>query len=123
MLHKVDLRDHGMFTPEHDDLTFLKFPNWYYMLMTRGSGEPNRVLANRYQSILGSTDLQYKILITRLVGIGDITPHVEWEEIDQNLRGKSLSIVQKIQKTLAKDFKYIDSKFLAINGIFIVAKK
>jgi SAM-dependent methyltransferase len=123
MLHKVDLRDHGMFTPEHGDLTFLKFSNWYYALMARGSGEPNRVLANCYQNILDSTNLQYKILVTKLVGVGDIIPHVEWEEIDRNLRGKSLSIVQEIQGTLAKDFKYVESKFLAISGIFIVAKK
>lgn len=123
MLHKVDLRDHGMFTPDHDDLTFLKFPNWYYALMTKGSAGPNRFLASRYQNILDSTNLQYKILVTKLVGVGEITPHVEWDEIDQNLRDKSLSIVQEIQETLAKDFKYIESNFLAISGIFIVAKK
>lgn len=123
MLHKVDLRDHEMFTPDHGDLTFLKFPSWYYALMTKSSGRPNRILANRYQNVLDSTNLQYKILVTRLVGVGDIAPHIEWDEIDQNLRDKSLSIVQEIQETLAKDFKCIESKFLAIGGIFIVAKK
>lgn len=123
LLHKVDLRDHEMFTPEQGDLTFLKFPNWYYALMAKGSGRPNRVLANQYQNILDSTNLHYKILVTRLVGVGDITPHVEWDEIDQAMRDRSLSTVQEVQGSLAKDFKYVDSKFLAIGGVFIVAKK
>ena len=26
MLHKIDFRDHGMFTPAHSELTFLRFP-------------------------------------------------------------------------------------------------
>ena len=27
MVHKIDFRDHGMFTPAHSELTFLRFPH------------------------------------------------------------------------------------------------
>ena len=30
MLHKIDLRDHGLFAPQHHDLTFLTFPTIIY---------------------------------------------------------------------------------------------
>jgi SAM-dependent methyltransferase len=123
MLHKVDLTDHGMFTPEHDDLTFLRFPDWYYSLMAKGSGRPNRILADRYKRILDCTDLDYRILVTKLFGAGSVVPHVEWDDIDQRLRDKAVSVVSKVRGTLAKSFRCKESRDLAIAGIFIVAKK
>lgn len=123
LLHKVDLRDHGMFSPRHDELTFLQIPQWYYALMTRGSGKPNRVLTHRYKDILDKSGLDYNILVTRLVGVGEITPHVPWEMIDQKLRERSLSKVKSLKSSFAKEFRNVDDKFLSIAGIFIVAKK
>ena len=123
LLHKVDLRDHGMFSSRHDELTFLKIPQWYYALMTRGSGKPNRVLTHRYKDILDRSGLDYKILVTRLVGVGEITPHVPWEMIDRRLREGSLAKVKSLKNSLAREFRKVDDKFLSIAGIFIVAKK
>jgi SAM-dependent methyltransferase len=123
LLHKVDLTDHEMFTPEHGDLTFLRFRDWYYALIARGSGRPNRILVDRYRSILDSTGLDYRILVTKLIGVGPIAPHVEWDDIDQSLRDKAVSAVRKVQGTLARNFRCKESKDLAVSGIFIVAQK
>src|SRR5215469_5073307 len=30
MLHKVDFRDHGMFTPAQPELTYLRYPSWVH---------------------------------------------------------------------------------------------
>src|SRR5215211_1472176 len=49
MLHKVDLRDHGMFSPRAHPLTFLTVPESVYRLMTRHSGRPNRHLVDWYR--------------------------------------------------------------------------
>lgn len=49
LIHKVDLRDHGMFSSHFDELTFLHIPRWIYRLMTHGSGYPNRILIQDYQ--------------------------------------------------------------------------
>lgn len=123
MLHKVDLTDHDMFTPEHNELTFLRFPDWYYALMSRGSGRPNRVLIDRYRNILDSTGLEYRILVTKLVGVGKIIPHAEWHEIAPSMRDRALSVVRSVQGGLAKNFRCRESNDLAVSGIFIVAKK
>jgi SAM-dependent methyltransferase len=123
MLHKVDLTDHGMFTPEHGDLTFLRFPAWYYTLMTKGSGRPNRILADRYRDILRSTGLDYRILVTKLIGVGSVIPHAEWDDIEPALRDKAVSGVHEVQQSLAGSFRCRESRDLAIGGIFIVAKK
>lgn len=123
MLHKVDLTDHGMFTPEHGDLTFLRFPDWYYSLMAKGSGRPNRVLIDQYRSIMESTGLVYHLLVTKLVGGRTIVPHTEWDDIDQGVRTQALSEVCSVRTTLAKDFQMKEDRDLAVSGVFIVARK
>ena len=123
LLHKVDLRDHNMFSSRYDELTFLQIPRWCYTLMTHGSGRFNRVLAHRYQDILDKSGLDYTILVTRLVGVGEITPHVPWEMIDQRLRTRAISMVKALKSSFAKEFQDVDDKFLSIAGLFIVARK
>ncbi len=122
LLHKVDLRDHGLFTPQRHELTFLQVPQWYYRLMTHGSGKPNRVLMHRYQHILEQSGLDYTFFVTRLVGVGDIIPHKPWEGIDKTLRDKSLHIIKKMKPSFAKEFQLCDERFLAISGFFMIAK-
>jgi len=123
LLHKIDLRDHGMFTPKYCELTFLKIPRWYYTLMTHGSERPNRALTHRYKKVLERSGLEYKIFVTRLVGVDEIIPHLPWEEIDKALRDRALAEVKKMRRFFAKEFRDVEDKFLSIAGIFIVAKK
>lgn len=123
LLHKVDLRDHMLFSPENSELAFLTFPNWYYRLMCKGSGRPNRVMCDQYEKVLDESGLHYSILVTSLIGVGEINPHVEWDDIEQDKKEQSLSIVRNQQATLSRDYKLLDEKYIAISGIFIVARK
>ena len=78
MIHKIDFRDHGMFSDKHHPLTFLTIPGSLYTLMTHDSGKPNRRLISYYRR--KTTELGYDthLLITRIVGSeSEILPHKE----------------------------------------------
>ena len=139
LLHKVDLRDHGMFSEAFHELKFLEVPGRLYRRMTRASGKPNRVLIDRYRTAMERAGLACELLVTRLgarwsiwknahfrpiwgvrfllpaprssilghpgrssfeptnysngllVGIGDVVPHLPWEELPEAMRRDSRS--------------------------------
>lgn len=123
LLHKVDLRDHGMFSNNFHELKFLEIPRGVYDRMTKSSGRPNRVLVNEYRKTLECLDLDFQILVTRLAGVGDITPHKSFEEIEINLTAKSIDYIRSVRKQFAKEFDSVSDEDLCVAGIFIVANK
>ncbi len=52
LLHKVDLRDHAMFSSVFHELKFLEVPDWLYPSLTKHVGRPNRVLVHEYRNVL-----------------------------------------------------------------------
>jgi SAM-dependent methyltransferase len=123
LLHKVDFRDHGMFTPNFHELKFLEVPDWLYSRMTRASGRPNRVLVHRYAAALKDSGLDGEILVTRLAGVGDITPHLRYEEIAPELRRVAEEFVESRRRSFAEPFRLVPARDLAVAGIFLVARK
>jgi len=123
LLHKVDLRDHGMFTPNFHELKFLEVPDWVYPRMTRNAGRPNRVLAHEYRAVLRETLPDHEVLVTRLAGAGDIDPHLPYGAIDAALRDRSLAYVRSVRQRFAASFRTVSDEDLSIAGIFIVARK
>lgn len=123
MLHKVDLRDHGMFSTAFDELRFLRPPAWLHQAMTRASGRPNRVLAHRYRQCLEGCGLSYEFLVTRLVGVGDIVPHLPYEQIPAAQRERACAHVRRVRGHMAAEFAGVTDEDLSISGIFIVARK
>jgi len=79
LLHKVDLRDHGMFSSYLHELSFFEVPDCLYPKLTKDTGRPNRILINSFRQVLPEIIPDHKILITRLAGIGDIEPHLSCE--------------------------------------------
>ena len=67
--------------------------------------------------------LDSKVLVTRLVGVGDIEPHVPYDEIAPGLRADSLETVRRHKKCLAHEFRQKSDQDLSVAGIFIIAKK
>ena len=125
LIHKIDLRDHGLFSPPHHELTFLTFHNSLYGWMSRNSGRPNRVLIQKYRECLAHMKakslIEYSLYVTRLVGVGDLTPHPLYEHVPHELFQKAGSVVEKYRRKLAKEFRDIDSRDLAVSGVFLVA--
>lgn len=123
LIHKVDLRDHGLFSDNFHEMKFLEVPDYLYHWMTRYSGYPNRFLVNRYRSILSATSLDYQILVTRLAGVGEIIPHLPYEQIEEPIRKKSLEFIQGIRHRFAHSMTDVSDEDLSITGCFIIAKK
>ncbi len=123
LLHKVDLKDHAMFSGNFHELKFLEIRNWLYKRMTRGSGRPNRILVNRYRRALQEEQLAFSILVTRLAGVGEISPHRPYEQIPKELRQKSLAYVRSVKWRLARPFRSVSDEDLSVGGFFLVAKK
>ena len=123
LLHKVDLRDHEMFSLYHDELTWLEVPQPLYRRMTAASGRPNRVLVHEYRDALSRAGLKASVLVTRLAGVGDITPHREYDAIDISTRQRAERFVNARRRRFATKFHSVPTKDLATTGIFIVASK
>ncbi len=123
LLHKVDLRDHGMFSDCLHELSFFEVPDWLYPWMTKGAGRPNRILIDSYHKLLREIIPDHKILITRLAGVGDIEPHLTYEQIDTDLKNKSLDYIRSVRANFSKTLRSISDEDLSVAGIFIVAHK
>jgi SAM-dependent methyltransferase len=123
LLHKVDLRDHGMFTPVFHPLKFLDVPEAIYARMTRASGRPNRILVHRYRNALDAAGLEYDMLVTCLAGVGDIVPHVRYEEIPQEQRAAAERYVESVRGSFAAPFRVLPAADLAVSGIFFIARR
>ncbi len=127
MIHKIDLRDLNMFTPQKHELTFLGFPHVIYRCMTHNSGRPNRVLFHRYRDVLEQLKVQrlidYDVFITRLVGIGDLIPHLRPAEISADMWHHAERVVENYRQHFAREFVAVESRDLAIAGVFLVATR
>jgi SAM-dependent methyltransferase len=125
MLHKVDFRDHGMFsTSGAHPLTFLTIPERLYRLMSRNSGRPNRRLMDWYRAKLASLDYEAQLLVTKLVGMnGEVEPHVERISLDSPDGRRTRELVRSIRPRLRPTFRELDDVDLGVAGIFIVARK
>jgi SAM-dependent methyltransferase len=129
LLHKIDFRDHGMFSLTHHELTFLEVSSPMYRLMVRNAGRPNRILIHCYRDLLeqmksnGSID-NYSLLVTNLVNIVDeIAPHQLFADIDLEKRHQALSFVEAHRHKFAKEFEHVSSEDLAIAGCFLIVNK
>jgi len=123
LLHKVDLRDHGMFSKHFHELKFLEIPDWLYPLMTCASGRPNRVLLHRYKQCMAGLPLDTKFLVTHLAGVGDIIPHRIYSDIPLNLRQQAINYIQSVRHKFADSLHNVSDEDLSVAGMFIVARK
>ena len=122
LVHRIDLRDHGMFAGRHP-LTFLTIPDTLYRAMTRDAGRPNRVLLPAWRDWLAASGLRGSLRVTRLAGVeGEIDP-VAWDDIDMGLQDAALATVREIRPRLARNLAALDDRDLAVSGCVLVAEK
>ena len=122
MIHRIDLRDHGMFSGHHP-LTLLTLPDALHRRMTAGAGRPNRVLIPAYRAWLAGSGLAGGITVSRLAGVGDEQDPAPWEALDEAAKARALASVHAIRPRLAKKFKAMADEDLAIAGLVLVARK
>jgi len=125
MLHKIDFRDHNMFSAyKHHPLTFLTIPHSVYKMMSYDSGKPNRKLTNYYRGKAGELGYDANILITHIVGRKDeIIPHKEKVLAGSDFSDATLSLLKNIRPRLQAEFKDISDEELMVDGIFLIMRK
>lgn len=67
--------------------------------------------------------IDYDIFITRLVGIGDLTPHLRPAEISADVWRRAERVVESYRHHFAREFVAIESRDLAVAGVFLVATR
>jgi len=125
IIHCIDFRDHGMFEPRYHPLKYLSIPKHLYKIMTRQSGDPNRILHFDYRQFLENLNdsISFKIFVWMLVGGIELNPFVEIEFVPEELWSESITLVEKWKKEFSKEFKNKSNKDLAVAGICLVIKK
>ncbi|NQV81987.1 MAG: methyltransferase domain-containing protein [Alphaproteobacteria bacterium] len=121
MIHRVDLRDHGMFVGHHP-LTFLTIGEGLYGRMTRHAGRPNRVLLPDYEKWLSASAHEGQVRVTRLAGVVEEVEPAPWEEISADLRERAVASVRDIRHRLNGRFAAMSDRDLAISGFVLVVK-
>jgi len=122
MIHRIDLRDHGMFAGHHP-LTFLTLTDGMHRRMTHGAGRPNRVLINDYRDWLKRSGLKGKLTISRLAGVSEELVPAPWTALNKSARSRALACVRAIRPRLSRKFKAMADEDLATTGLVLVARK
>ena len=125
MIHKIDLRDHGLFSRKgFHPLTYLTIPEPLYRLMTYGSGKPNRKLINYYKQKMIDLGYEARILIAHIVGSeAEILPHKDTVVYSIDYSNSTTLLIKKIRPRLLDKFKCLTDDELIIDSIFLTAKK
>lgn len=122
LIHRIDLRDHGMFAGLHP-LTFLTVPDAVYRRMVTASGRPNRVLLPAYRAWLARSGLAGSLRISRLAGVEQEIEPAEWDDIPAALREQAVATVEAIRPRLAARFRDLPARDLAASGCVLTARK
>jgi SAM-dependent methyltransferase len=125
LIHKVDLRDHGMLTPWHHATKFLEIPNWLYKLMTKGIGYPNRILFHRYKQLVKNFNetCKHYFYIAGLHGVQPLNQEYCITKLPHNYKQLALNYISQYKHKYAAEFKNIPNEELMISSFFWVCKK
>ena len=121
--HKVDLRDHGLFTNGgHNPLTFLTIGDRLYRWMGEHSGLPNRRLADSYREEMALRGYDSRLLVTHVIGHEpDILPHPA--EPPESLLEPARRLIAEIRPQLLPRYRALSDQDLATAGVFLTAAK
>ena len=123
MIHKVDFRDHGIFTRGGGHpLEFLTVSDPVFGLMSRHTGGPNRVLIGWYREKLGALGYAFDLYASHLVGIeAELIPH---ELVESMVAPNEVTeSIERIRPRLRDRFRALPAADLAVAGAMIVAQK
>ena len=125
LIHKIDLRDHGMFTPYQHATKFLEVPKLLYTSMTHGTGYPNRILFHQYKKTLESLNGKHKywFYISGLHGTAPLEKEYSLEELPIESKKESLSYIKQHKHKYSKEFKCVADEELMVSSFFLVCEK
>lgn len=125
MIHKIDLRDHGMFSEGgFHPLTFLTVSDRLYDRLVRDSGKPNRRLIDYYRARMSDLGYQAEFFVTHAVGRSEeILPHVRENDFVAGSSATPDLLPGTIRERLLPRFRSLSDRDLSVAGIFLIARK
>ncbi len=125
LIHKVDLRDHGMFTPYSDSTKFLEIHEKLYKMMVSNVGYPNRFLFHRYKEVLSTLNYaKCEFYIAGLHGTQeDLSFGYHAEDISNDVWEDSLMYINNRKSKFSFELKSVNAKYLCVSSFFFVVQK
>ncbi len=125
MIHRIDLRDHGLFTRKGmDPMEFLTVPDFIWKRIHPHAGKINRHRIDSYRKKLTDLGYDFKILVTHVMGhSGDLVPHPPRLTEGRDFSGNDLSLVRRMRPRLLSRFRQLSDEDLLTSGILVVARK
>lgn len=128
LLHKIDLRDYGMFSAQgFHPLEFLTIPNAVYYHIACGSARPNRRRPDYYRTRMQEMGYE-SVLFTSDI----LTANGQSAEIPSPRKGlqrgvdytdEQAAMIAEIRTRLAPEFRHLADEDLLATGVFLVARK
>jgi SAM-dependent methyltransferase len=124
LVHKVDLRDHGMYSPPASSVKFLEINAWLYHQMTTGVGYPNRFLFQEYKACLLALDPETEFYISGLHGVEtDLSTGYLNEDLPPDAVSTAARFIEAHRGQFAKPFRGVPTTDLMVSSFFFVSKK
>jgi SAM-dependent methyltransferase len=125
LLHKIDLRDYGMFTKHgFPALEFLTVPDVVYQRMVESSGQPNRRLVDYYRSKTAALGYDTTIYTTWVLGNPkELIPHKTSLEKGIDYSDRTMELIAAARPRLLPRYQQLPDADLMVEGIYLVARK
>jgi SAM-dependent methyltransferase len=125
LLHKIDLRDYGMFTRYgYHPLEFLTVPDAVYRQMVDSTGQPNRRLVDYYRRKTSDLGYDTSIYTTWVLGQArELAPHTRALAAGIDYSETTLELIRSIRPRLLDRYKALPDSDLMVQGIYLVARK
>lgn len=123
LVHKVDLRDHGMMTPYAHDVKWFEIPEWLFRKMVYKSGYPNRFLFHDYKQVLLNLDPNCQFYVAGLFGVEPLDKFYALYDLPQQIKEKAVSHIQRHRRNFAQHLRKVASEDLMVSSFFFVCSK
>jgi SAM-dependent methyltransferase len=125
LIHKIDLRDHGMFTERGlSPMEFLTVPDLLWKWISPHASKTNRCRVDFYRDKLKQLNYDFELYVTHVMGQeGDLAPHKLDISEGIDYTAEDVARLAAARPRLLKRFQALSDKDLLISGIFLVARK
>jgi SAM-dependent methyltransferase len=121
-IHKIDFRNHGFYGSLHP-LAFLRIPEGLWRLVSSPDPTLNRCRTSVYERLAAASGYDYRLFVTHLVFEETelATGSTPWP-LDPG-RIADADAFHRLRRSLASPFRDASVEDLAVEGIFLVARK
>lgn len=131
MLHKIDLRDYGMFSSVgFHPREFLTMSDMLYRQMAQDTDKPNRRMLDYYKAKMEDLGYAHEAYVTSIIDLDgyravqkEIVPHTLRLKEGIHYTAEHVDAIRQIRPRLAPRFQTLSDEELLAAGVFLVARK